>query len=205
MKKKTVKYKTQNILVVGLGNVGEEYVLSRHNTGFIVLDYITESDMEWEFDKSVNGQVAGEFVSKVDVSYLKPATMMNLSGNAVTKAASKFKVKPAGVVVIYDDIDLPLGSMKLSFGKGSGGHNGIKSVMDSLNTREFVRLRVGVSPVTPTGKIRKPKGEDKVLKHLLGNFKPNELKQIKKLSKSIGEAIDTIATEGHLRAMNLYN
>ena len=117
----------------------------------------------------------------------------------------KGKVKPENVIVIHDDVDLPLSKFKIQMNRGSGGHKGVESIIRALRTKNFVRIRVGVSPLTPSGKIRKPRGEDKVYKHLLGKFKSEELKILKKLTKNIKEAIEVIVTENPLLAMNKFN
>jgi len=108
-------------------------------------------------------------------------------------------------VVIYDDIDLPLGKIKISFNRSSGGHNGLGSVIKALKSEEFLRIRVGISSATPKGVVKKPKGEKAVLNFLLGEFKKSELEIIKKLSKTVAEAVETIFTEGKEKAMSLYN
>ena len=129
---------------------------------------------------------------------------MNNSGRAVAPLV-KSKKDLENLVVIYDDIDLPLGKIKISFNRSSGGHNGLQSVIRSLKSEEFVRIRVGISPATPSGKIRKPAGEKDVLKFLLGEFKKSELETVKKLSKKVAEAVETIFEEGREKAMSLYN
>jgi len=173
-------------LVVGLGNPGEEYEKTRHNTGHIVVSAI---EKKWDGKK---------------VKFLIPDTFMNHSGKAVAQFV-KSKKDLADLVVIYDDIDLPLGKIKISFNRSSGGHNGLGSIIKSLKSEEFVRIRVGIAPATPTGKIKKPHGEKDVLKFLLGEFKKPELETIKKLSKKIAEAIEVIFTESKEKAMTLYN
>jgi len=140
----------------------------------------------------------------VKIKFLTPDTFMNNSGRAVAPLV-KSKKDLENLVVIYDDIDLPLGKIKISFNRSSGGHNGLQSVIRSLKSEEFVRIRVGISPATPSGKIRKPAGEKDVLKFLLGEFKKSELETVKKLSKKVAEAVETIFEEGREKAMSLYN
>lgn len=193
-------------LVVGLGNPGKEYEETRHNTGWIVLDYILGNKIEW---KQGGGKTKGLFckgeIGNKPVEFLKPLTFMNNSGNAVLCAKDYRKTQLKDIVVIYDDIDLPIGKMKISFNKSSGGHNGLESIIKKLKSKEFVRIRVGISPETPSGKLRKPKGEKDVLKFLLGKYKESELKELKKLSKKIAEALPVIFTEGKDKAMTLFN
>jgi PTH1 family peptidyl-tRNA hydrolase len=175
-------------LVVGLGNPGTEYENTRHNTGRILVNLIEKKLQD----------------SKNKIKFLTPDTFMNNSGPAVAKAlAGKKALKD--LIVVYDDIDLPLGKIKISFNRSSGGHNGIGSIIKSLKSQEFLRIRVGISPATPSGKIKKPTGEKAVLNFLLGEFKKPELEKIKKLSKEIATMVEVIFTEGKDKAMSLFN
>lgn len=173
-------------LVIGLGNHGEEYENTRHNTGRILVNLI---------EKKLEGQ---------KIKFITPDTFMNNSGRAVASLV-KTKKDLENLVVVYDDIDLPIGKMKISFNRSSGGHNGLNSVIKALKSQEFLRIRVGISPATPSGKIKKPKGEKAVLNFLLGEFKKSEMEAIKKLSKKVAEAVEMIFTEGREKAMSLYN
>ena len=173
-------------LVVGLGNPGNEYENTRHNTGRILVGIL---EKKWEGSK---------------IKFLTPDTFMNNSGKAVAPLI-KSKKDLKDLVVIYDDIDLPLGKIKISFNRSSGGHNGLGSIIKSLKSEEFLRIRVGISPATPKGMVKKPKGEKAVLNFLLGEFKKPELEIIKKLSKKVVEALEVIFTEGKEKAMSLYN
>ncbi|MFA6251700.1 MAG: aminoacyl-tRNA hydrolase [Candidatus Paceibacterota bacterium] len=192
------------ILIVGLGNPGEEYKTSRHNTGFIVLDNIL-GKVEWKQSSGTKACYYKDTIGKKEVEYFKPQTFMNNSGVAVSFAQTKHKIKSQNVIVIYDDIDLPIGSFKISFNRSSGGHNGLESIIKKIKSREFVRIRIGISPVTPSGKIKKPKGEQAILKFLLGQYKEAELKELKKVSKKVAEALEIIVTESKEKAMSLYN
>ena len=176
-------------LVVGLGNPGKEYENTRHNTGRILVGMI-EKKLEDSKIKSLK--------------FLLPEIFMNNSGRAVAPLV-KNKKDLKDLVVIYDDIDLPLGKIKISFNRSSGGHNGLGSIIKSLKSEEFLRIRIGISTATPSGKIRKPKGEKAILNFLLGEFKKSELETIKKLSKKVAEIVETIFTEGKEKAMSLYN
>ena len=173
-------------LVVGLGNPGQEYEKTRHNTGRIIVGMI---------EKKLEGS---------KIKFLTPDTFMNNSGPAVAKAlAGKKALKD--LIVIYDDIDLPLGKIKISFNRSSGGHRGLQSIIKAVKSEEFLRIRVGIAPATPSGKIRKPKGEKAVIDFILGEFKKPELETLKKLSKKIAEAVEVIFSEGKEKAMSLYN
>ena len=173
-------------LVVGLGNPGNEYENTRHNTGRILVGIL---EKKWEGSK---------------IKFLTPDTFMNNSGKAVAPLI-KSKKDLKDLVVIYDDIDLPLGKIKISFNRSSGGHNGLGSIIKSLKSEEFLRIRVGISPATPKGVVRKPKGEKAVLNFLLDEFKKSELETLKKLSKKVGEAVEMIFSESKEKAMSLYN
>lgn len=174
-------------LIVGLGNPGKEYENTRHNTGRIMVGII---------EKKID--------AKQKIKFITPDTFMNNSGPAVAKAlAGKKALKD--LIVIYDDIDLPLGKIKISFNRSAGGHNGLGSVIKALKSEEFLRIRIGISGATPKGVVKKPKGEKAVLNFLLGEYKKSELETIKKLSKKVSEAIETIFSEGKEKAMSLYN
>lgn len=194
------------MLIVGLGNPGEEYKNSRHNTGRIILENIAKGNNFFEFKDNIKlkslsskGEINGE---KFD--FLLPETFMNNSGNAVCQIIND-KKKLKNLVVVYDDMDLPIGSLKISFNRSSGGHNGLESIIKRVKSQEFVRIRIGVSPHTPTGKIKKPKGEEAILKFLLGKYKEDELNEIKKISKKVAEIIEMISSEGKDKAMSIYN
>lgn len=174
-------------LIVGLGNPDKEYQNTRHNTGQIMLDML---------EKKLD--------NKLKVKLFAPESFMNNSGSAVAKALAGTKTLK-DLIVIYDDIDLPIGKMKISFDRSSGGHNGLASVIKSLKSQEFLRIRVGISPVTPSGKIKKPKGKKAMLNFLLGEFKKPELEILKKLAKKVTEAVEVIFAESKEKAMSLYN
>lgn len=174
-------------LIVGLGNPGEKYQNTRHNAGRIVA-----------------GEVEKRLVDNKKVKFLTPDTVMNNSGKSLA-GLIKNKKQASQLIVLHDDLDLPLGKMKISFNRGAGGHRGLASVVKQIKTTEFVRVRFGISPVTPSGKIKKPIGEQKVLAHILGDFKPAELKIIKNLSKKATLVVETIIKEGKDKAMTLYN
>jgi len=191
-------------LIVGLGNPKEEHFLNRHNTGFLVLDEIF-GKKDWIYSASANTFFKKGKEGSQAMEILKPQTYMNKSGVTVGYLAKKHKVPTKQIIVIHDDIDLPFGTFKFSFNRGSGGHNGVESIRKVLKTKEFIRLRIGISPVTPTGKLRKPKGEDKVYKYLLSNFTPKQHLELKKITKTVARAITTAVTEGKEKAMSLYN
>ncbi len=190
--------------IVGLGNPGEEYKISRHNTGRIAVENFAKSaGWQIEFNKKLNASVSEGKIKKEKAMLILPETFMNKSGNSV-KSLIKSKKAAENLIVIHDDLDIPLGKIKISFGKNSGGHRGVESIMRAIKTKDFIRIRVGISPATPKGKIKKPEGK-KVIDHILENFKPKELEIIKKNSKKIIPALETIIAEGFGKAMSVYN
>lgn len=183
--------------IVGLGNPGEEYENTRHNTGRMAVSVFVDKNDDKKVEKNVK--------------ILLPDTFMNHSGKYVAKFI-KSKKAAQNLIVVYDDIDLPLGTIKISYNKSSGGHNGVESIIKSLKTREFTRVRIGISKATPKGKVKKPGAGDlpaqagkKVLDFLLGKWKENELVELKKVFKISSLALKTLILEGRDRAMNLYN
>jgi len=168
--------------IVGLGNPGEKYIDTRHNAGRAAV-----------FGIEIKG-----------AKIITPDTFMNKSGEAL-RPFVKNKKQAEKLIVVHDDLDLPLGSFKISFNKSSGGHKGVQSIMDVVKTEEFTRIRIGISPATPSGKLKKPSGEENVERHILGKFKPAELATLKKLHKKIAEAIQVIVSESREKAMSEFN
>ena len=194
-------------LIVGLGNPGDKYEMTRHNVGRIVLQTFLKSFAFPPLEKSKNAQALYTWtkLGKHRVEVMFPETFMNKSGVSAKYAASKHNVKPERIIVVYDDIDLPLGGIKISYGRGSGGHRGVESIIRALQTKNFVRIRIGVASTTPGGKIKKPKGEQKVLDFLMGDFKPKEQTILKRVAKDVCGAIESVLEKGHTHAMNIYN
>lgn len=184
------------MIIVGLGNPGAEYENTRHNTGRMVLDmFRLKSDLpDWKEDKKIKSLVS----KKGKINLLLPEIFMNKSGEAVSKII-KSKKAIGELVVIHDDLDLPLGRFKISFNRGAGGHRGVQSVVKALKTEAFTRIRVGISPK------KKPTGEKAVIDFILGKFKPAELATFKKTAKKISEAIEMIVREDREKAMGTFN
>jgi len=178
--------------IAGLGNPGEEYENTRHNTGWIVARAFCKAQKfdSFEEDNKIKALKTEGKIGKEKVLCFLPETFMNKSGFSLKKIITS-KKKAGKLIVIHDDIDIPLGKWKVSFGKGSAGPKGVESVMRSVKTKDFFRIRVGISPSTPTGKIKKPQGE-KVLDFLMGKFKPKELDIFKKISKKIVDEIEKL-------------
>ena len=138
------------------------------------------------------------------VKVITPDTYMNKSGSFIAKHI-KSKKAAEKLIVIYDDLDLPLGVMKISYNRSSGGHKGLESIIRTLKTEAFIRIRIGISPSTPSGKLKKPKGEREVEKHILGEFKKSEADTLKKVLKKAVQAVETIAIDGLPKAMSEFN
>lgn len=194
------------IYIIGLGNPGEEYEETRHNTGRMVVDFFHRLAKfpEWKIDKKSKSLISKGKIGKTEVLLIKPETFMNKSGISAASFVTSVK-KARDLIVIYDDLDLPLGKMKISFNRGAGGHRGIESIERSLKTREFGRLRIGISPQTPSGKLKKPQGEKAVIDFILGKFRKPEIDELKKISKKSVLAIEDIISEGLPKAMGKWN
>jgi PTH1 family peptidyl-tRNA hydrolase len=194
------------LYVIGLGNPGEEYKETRHNTGRIILELLAKKNNfpDWKEDGKIKALISKGELDGEKMTFVLPNNFMNNSGKSVLPLI-KSKKDLDKLVVIYDDLDLPIGKIKLSYNRSSGGHNGLGSIIKNVKSEEFLRIRVGVSPHTPSGKTKKPKGEDAVLKFLLKEFKEPEMKEIKKIAKIISEALVTTSSSGKDKAMSIYN
>lgn len=192
-------------IIAGLGNPGAEYTNTRHNTGRIILEIIAkEFGDEFKFNKKLNADVAQGKIWKEKVSFVAPNTFMNNSGKAIGPLVKS--VKAAGrLIVIYDDFNLPLGRIKISFNRSSGGHNGVESIIKAVKTEAFLRIRVGTAPAKANGDAKTPHGDDKIEKFILGPFKDDEVKELKKVAKKIVEAVEVMVKEGKEKAMSIYN
>jgi len=181
-------------VIVGLGNPGREYERTRHNIGFMVLDQLaTESGLAWE-DKFLSR--ATTWRRKGDrLVLLKPQTWMNLSGRAVQRAVGFYKVPLEDLLVIYDDLDLPVGQLRLRFKGGDGGHRGIRSIIELLGTSDFLRLRIGI------GHPERGDGTS----HVLGRFARDEEVDVDEAIKGAADAVAIWLDDGFLKAMNRFN
>lgn len=193
-------------IIVGLGNTGKEYENTRHNLGRdVVLDFAKKNGLKTlelnEKTKSLEGNIK---IGNKSAAFVLPETFMNKSGEAV-RHYIKSKSEASNLIVVYDELDLPIGKFKISFGRNSGGHRGIESIINTIKTKDFVRLRVGISPHTSSGKLKKPSGEKEVIDFILGAFKKGDLEEIKKVSKKINEALETLVIYGKERAMSEFN
>lgn len=203
----TRKFNTRNMYtIVGLGNPGQEYENTRHNAGRIVLEAVRKAHdfSDWKVDSKKKAQISTGLIKKIKTTLVMPETFMNKSGQSVAQFVKS--AKQAGkLVVVYDDLDLPIGRMKISFNRSSGGHKGVESIIRAVKTEAFVRIRVGISPTTASGKLKKPHGDAVVGDFILHSFKPAELAELKKVSKRATQAIEMVVIEGHERAMGEFN
>ena len=194
------------LVIAGLGNPGKEYEKTRHNAGrSAVLLMAGQGDFtEFVFNKTVNALVAKGKVGGENATLVLPETMMNLSGKAVA-ALVKNPRAAKNLLVIHDDLDLPLGTIKMVFGRGSGGHKGVESIMRAIKTKEFARLRIGISAAGKKNQAKKVQGEEKVIKMVIGKWKPSEEAALKKTLKKAAEAARLFAVEGIEKATTFAN
>lgn len=184
-------------LIVGLGNPGREYALTRHNAGFMVIDRLAGS-LGAPVDKKMFKALVGQgLISGQKVIMAKPQTYMNLSGEAVAPILNWYKLEASDLLVIYDDLDLPPGRLRLRPGGGAGGHKGVQSIIQQLGTDNFTRIRVGI------GRPEEP-GYD-TADFVLGRFNLQEAELIDQALTVAVEALRCIIGEGLDYAMNLYN
>ena len=193
-------------IIVGLGNPGEGYERTRHNAGRMLVETFAEKNNfpEWKEDKKLNAHTSSGKLGKHAVKVVLPETFMNKSGLAVRPLIKSVKAAEQ-LVVLYDDLDIPVGGMKVSFGRGSGGHKGVESIARSIKTKNFVRIRIGICPTTPSGKLKKPKGDEQVLHFIMDSFSKKEEEALKEISKKINDALAVLVEKGRLHAMNQFN
>ena len=190
--------------LIGLGNPGEKYENTRHNAGVIVLSGVQEGEHLPKLIKSAKfgGLLSEGVIAGVEVRLLFPDTYMNQSGHAAKKMLEDNDM--TYLIAVYDDIDIPLGTIKVSYGKNSGGHKGLESIIEVLGSKDFIRLRVGIGPLNAEGEAVRPNGE-KLDKYVLGRFTTRELEAVKAAIPQASLAIRSILTEGHEVAMNKFN
>lgn len=153
-------------LIVALGNPGEKYLKTRHNAGFLFLDYLADHFSLPPYQAKFKGAVTEGLIDGHKLYFLKPLTFMNLSGQSVAAMAQFFKIAPADILVIHDDLDIELGKIRLKIGGGTGGHNGLKSIESLMGSAQFWRLRIGID---------RPVHKEEVSSYVLNDFQKNEL------------------------------
>jgi PTH1 family peptidyl-tRNA hydrolase len=202
-------------LIVGLGNPGAEYERTRHNIGFMAIDrFATSSSISLGKEKRFygifgEGRSSSRLASSGKIRLLKPTTFMNLSGQSVRACADWFKCKPENILVIYDDMDLPLGKLRLRPSGSAGGHNGMKSIISHLGTQNFPRLRLGIGRGGNKGEFEEgaiaTKANQNVTSHVLGGFTASENKIVTDLLQLTESTVTSILADGFEKAMSLYN
>ena len=185
-------------LIVGLGNPEPRYEQTRHNIGFDAVESLAKAwSLSWKENKRFQGLIA-EGISPYGnkIRLLKPLTYMNRSGQAVRAVIDWYKIAPGSVLVIYDDMDLPVGRLRIRRSGSAGGHNGMKSIISHLGNQDFPRLRIGIG---------KSDGKRQTIGHVLGKFAPEEKKVIQDILDISVNAIEKSLKEGVEKAMNIYN
>lgn len=183
------------MIIALLGNPGKKYEDTKHNAAWIVSEVWSLDWKENKYSESLESEHNG-------MIFIKPQTFMNESGRSMLWYMRKREEKPEQVVVVYDDVDLPIGTVRVSFNRGSGGHNGIKSIEQALGNPAFVRIRIGVAHVDEEGKAVLPESRHNFV---LSSFSQEEYKIIESLSERVMKILETIKKEGHEKAMNEFN
>ena len=186
----------KNFLIAGLGNPGDKYKNNRHNIGFQIVDnYLTYFSQNKFIDKFDSEYTSINFKEN-KLHILKPKIFMNESGKAINKCISFFKIPLENLIVIYDEMDLSPGDVRIKFSGGSAGHNGIKSIINCLGSEKFTRIRIGIG---------KPINREKINSYVLSNFSNNELNLFNEVKTNIKYIIEDIILEGLPFAMNKFN
>lgn len=182
--------------IVGLGNPGMKYKNTRHNIGFMVMDELAKRN-KWEVNKKkFNGEYTIEMVNQEKIVLLKPQTFMNLSGESLRPLMEFYELEAKDVLVVYDDLDLPTGKIRLRQKGGHGGHNGIRSIIDQLGTKDFNRLRIGIDrPITGMS----------VIDHVLGKFDKAQLVYVNDSIEKAAEAAESWMQKSFQEVMNDFN
>ena len=183
-------------LIVGLGNPGPSYANTRHNAGFLVIDALAQHHQIAVNKIKHKGLEGNGHIGEEKVVLLKPQTYMNLSGGSVREAMDFYKLTPADLMVIYDDISLPVGAVRIREKGSDGGHNGMKDIIRHLGTEDFVRIRMGVGA--------KPAGWN-LADYVLSAFPPQEREEVSHGIMVAGQAVEDILTIGLQKAMNRAN
>ncbi len=187
---------------MGLGNPGGEYAKTRHNAGRMAVELVakTEGFDAFELKKGAQALISEGKIGKEKVVLALPETFVNLSGKTAA-ALVKSKKAAESLLVLRDDLDLPLGILKMTFNRGSGGHKGVESIMRALKTEGFAQLKIGISAQGKRNQTKKVSGEEKVIKHVIGKFKPAEEALLKKTLKKAALVAHLFAEEGIEKAM----
>jgi len=184
-------------LLLGLGNPGPEYLHTRHNVGFLFTDFLaSRQGISLKREGKWEAEVGRGALWSQPVLLAKPLTFMNRSGLAAARIANFYRLEPSQLVVFHDELDLPFGSCRVAKGRGAGGHNGIRSLMEHLGSRDFVRFRIGVG---------RPRGELPAAGYVLSPFAPFERDRLEQLFLFLEEGVQLLLQRDEKAAMNLIN
>jgi PTH1 family peptidyl-tRNA hydrolase len=198
-------------LIVGLGNPGIEYQFTPHNIGFLAVDRIAEQCGVMIDNRHSKALTARTRIGNEEILLAKPETFMNLSGMSVLELVRKYEVDPQqGVLVIYDELDLPLGMIRVRARGSSAGHNGMQSIINALQTEEIARIRIGVAPLpihAKTGRERGPADDPRKggAKYILSPFRKSQLVAVDEALELTAQAVNVMVNESILIAMNRFN
>jgi len=187
------------ILIIGLGNPGPKFEKTRHNTGFRVVDEFAKENNYpgFEFSKKFKAEISEEKINGEEIMIAKPQTFMNESGQAVKLLTRTYKLEAKNLIIVHDDIDLPIGKIRIIKNRGAAGHKGVESIIKYLGEKNFVRFRIGIQP-----RSGKPKN---VEKFVLQRFNKEEEKILKPAIEKTVEAIEFFLKEGLEKTMSEYN
>ena len=193
------------IIIVALGNPGSEYEHSRHNVAWLIMHLIiTKQHLPTLIHSAqYNAEISEGVWAGKDIAILFPMTFMNKSGLSVKKYCKKFE-EGQTLVVVHDDIDVPFGSIKISHDRGAGGHNGVRSIMQTCDTTAFTRIRIGIAHVNILGMTHRPTGE-KLSAYVLGDFKPAELRKLNDIAEKVERALTLLIEKSVTEAMQVVN
>jgi PTH1 family peptidyl-tRNA hydrolase len=190
-------------IIVGLGNSGKQYQFNRHNVGFRCIDYLADLHAI-SVRKSICQSNCGKgIIAGIEVLLVKPKTFVNLSGISISCLMEKYESAIEDLIVIYDDLDLPTGRIRIRHGGRSAGHRGIKSIIKSISNTDFYRIRIGISK--PDRETSGDLNEDAVVEYVLGNFTQSEEKIIQQAVRDVAEAVECILARGISNTMNKFN
>lgn len=198
MKSRWRKEEQENVmyLIVGLGNPDRQYEGTRHNVGFEVIDQLADRLFVSVEEKKFRGYYGKGVIGGQKVILLKPQTYMNLSGESVRAAADFYKIQPDHIIVVYDDVSLEVGQLRIRTKGSAGGHNGIKNIIAHLGTQEFPRVKVGVGAKPPKMDLAD---------YVLSRFSKEDRAKMEDAFKEAAEAVEVLITDGSDRAMNRFN
>lgn len=189
-------------LVVGLGNPGEKYAGTRHNVGFMALERLAVlNEAAFRHNARLHGRIADLGHGEGRLRLLMPSTYMNESGRAIRATLDWFGIRPDQMLVIVDDMDLPLGRLRLRLSGSAGGHNGLRSAIAQLGTQEFARLRIGIGAPAAEPSLRKAR----TISHVLGRFQPSEQPLVEAVLEETVAGVELIRRHGYERAGNRLN